>query len=156
MAVAAVVRDHCLAPERVDAPIGEGGRYGWMFGLPALDADEALLHRLGAAGGFCDGGDCEGDARVEAGWPFFGQYVAHDLTADRSPLRAHADLGALRNVRSPRANLESLYGGGPVGSPYLSTGATTRRSCSRTTATCRETRRASRSSATPATTSTPS
>ena len=55
----------------------------------------------------------------EAGWPFFGQYVAHDLTADRSPLRAHTDLGALRNMRSPRANLESLYGGGPVGSPYL-------------------------------------
>jgi hypothetical protein len=78
-----------------------------------------LLHRLGAAGGFCDGGDCEGDATIEAGWPFFGQYVAHDLTADRSPLRTHADLGSLRNMRAPRANLESLYGGGPAGSPYL-------------------------------------
>jgi hypothetical protein len=114
-----VPRDHCLAPERVDAPSGEGGRYGRMFDLPALEADEDLLLELGAAGGFCDGGDCEGDARVEAGWPFFGQYVAHDLTADRSPLRAHTDLGALRNMRSPRANLESLYGGGPSGAPYL-------------------------------------
>jgi hypothetical protein len=114
-----VPRDHCLAPERVDAPIGEGGRYGRMFDLPALEADEGRLHDLGAAGGFCDGGDCEGDARVEAGWPFFGQYVAHDLTADRSPLRAHTDLEALRNMRSPRANLESLYGGGPAGAPYL-------------------------------------
>ena len=113
------LRDHCLAPERVDAPVSEGGRYGRMFDLPALQADETRLHRLGAAGGFCDGGDCEGDAAVEAGWPFFGQYVAHDLTADRSPLRAHADLAALRNMRSPRANLESLYGGGPGGSPYL-------------------------------------
>jgi hypothetical protein len=90
-----------------------------MFDLPALVADEARLHEIGAAGGFCDGGDCKDDARVEAGWPFFGQYVAHDLTADRSPLRAHADLDALRNMRSPRTNLESLYGGGPVGSPYL-------------------------------------
>jgi hypothetical protein len=114
-----VPRDHCLAPERVDAPIGEGGRYGRMFDLPALEADEGLLHELGAGGGFCDGGDCERDAHVEAGWPFFGQYVAHDLTADRSPLRAHTDLGALRNMRSPRANLESLYGGGPTGAPYL-------------------------------------
>jgi hypothetical protein len=114
-----VPRDHCLAPERVDAPIGEGGRYGRIFDLPALEADETLLHELGAAGGFCDGGDCEGDARVEAGWPFFGQYVAHDLTADRSPLRAHTDLESLRNMRSPRPNLESLYGGGPAGSPYL-------------------------------------
>jgi len=112
-------RDHCLAPERIDAPLGEAGRYGRMFDLPALEADETLLHRIGAAGGYCDGGDSEDDALVESGWPFFGQYVAHDLTADRSPLRAHADLGALRNMRSPRANLESLYGGGPLGSPYL-------------------------------------
>ena len=123
MAVAtpATIRDHCLAPERVDAPLGEGGRYGRMFDLPALEADETLLHRIGAAGGLCDGGDCEGDASVEAGWPFFGQYVAHDLTADRSPLRTHADLESLRNMRSPRANLESLYGGGPTGSPYMYT-----------------------------------
>jgi hypothetical protein len=121
MAVGAstAVRDHCLAPERFDAPIGEGGRYGRMFDLPALEVDDSLLHRLGSAGGFCDGGDCEGDASVAAGWPFFGQFVAHDLTADRSPLRAHSDLAALRNMRSPRTNLESLYGGGPVGSPYL-------------------------------------
>ena len=113
------VRDHCLAPERIDAPLDGAGRYGRMFELPALEADESLLHRIGAAGGLCDGGDCKNDARVEAGWPFFAQYVAHDLTADRSPLRAHADVETLRNVRSPRANLEALYGGGPVGSPYL-------------------------------------
>jgi hypothetical protein len=113
------LRDHCLAPERIDAAVDGAGRYGRMFELPALEADEALLHRIGAAGGFCDGGDCEEDATVEAGWPFFGQYVAHDLTADRSPLRTHADIEGLRNMRSPRANLEALYGGGPVGSPYL-------------------------------------
>jgi len=112
------MRDHCLAPGRAGVPVGEGG-YGRMFELPPLEADESLLQQLGAAGGFCDGGDCEGDAEVEAGWPFFGQYVAHDLTADRSPLRSHSDLGALRNMRSPRANLESLYGGGPTGSPYM-------------------------------------
>ena len=119
MTTATVIRDHCFAPDRIDAPIGEGGRYGRMFDLPALEADETILHRLGGAGGFCDGGDDEQDSKVEAGWPFFGQYVAHDLTADRSPLRTHTDLGALRNMRSPRANLEALYGGGPGGSPYL-------------------------------------
>jgi hypothetical protein len=99
--------------------MGEGGRYGRMFDLPPLEADEARLLELGVAGGFCDGGPEEADSNVEAGRPFFGQYVAHDLTADRSPLRSHTDIGALRNVRSPRANLESLYGGGPVGSPYM-------------------------------------
>jgi heme peroxidase len=114
-------RDLCLAPGRtIDAPVVEGGRYGRMFpDLPAATFDDERLLALGVAGGFCDGTACDFDSNIEAGQPFFGQYVAHDITADRSPLRAHADLSALRNVRSPRANLEALYGGGPVGSPYL-------------------------------------
>jgi hypothetical protein len=119
-----VARDHCLAPDRVvDAPI-YGGRYGRMFGdLPGFSADEELLHMIGAAGGACDGSEIEetggDDSRVAAGWPFLGQFVAHDITADRSPLRSHAEENALRNFRTPRLNLECLYGGGPVGSPYL-------------------------------------
>ncbi len=78
-----------------------------------------LLHAMGAAGGVCDGSeDCQ-YGRVEAGWPFFGQFIAHDITADRSPLVSRADPAAVRNYRTPAANLECLYGGGPVGSPYL-------------------------------------
>ena len=115
------VRDLCLAPGRtVDAPVTEGGRYGRMFPkLPAAIFDDDQLLALGIEGGICDGGACDADGHIEAGQPFFGQYLAHDLTADRSPLRAHADIDGLRNIRSPRANLEGLYGGGPVGSPYL-------------------------------------
>jgi hypothetical protein len=56
---------------------------------------------------------------VPAGRPVFGQYIAHDITADRSPVTHHDDTELLRNVRSARLNLESLYGEGPVGSPYL-------------------------------------
>ena len=115
-------RDLCLAPGRtVDAQLTEAGRYGRLFpDLPAatFDDDDALL-ALGMEHGVCDGTARDTDSHVEAGQPFFGQYVAHDLTADRSPLRLHADVDALRNLRSPRANLEALYGGGPVGSPYL-------------------------------------
>jgi hypothetical protein len=87
--------------------------------LPAATFDDSRLLALGIEGGICDGGACDADGHIEAGQPFFGQYLAHDLTADRSPLRLHADIDALRNIRSPRANLEALYGGGPVGSPYL-------------------------------------
>jgi hypothetical protein len=87
--------------------------------LSALDVSEQLLHRVGGAGGPCDCTDHEALANVAAGWPFFGQFVAHDITADRSPLTARGDVAQLRNVRSPRANLECVYGGGPVGSPYL-------------------------------------
>jgi len=108
-----------------------------MFDLPALIADEAVLRRIGASGGFCDASAANdtscgteagagtgaaartADAQIEAGWPLFGQYVAHDLTADRSPLTMHAEVKLLANVRSARANLEPLYGPGPVGEPYL-------------------------------------
>jgi hypothetical protein len=49
----------------------------------------------------------------------FGQLVAHDLTADRSPLTYHAELAEIRNAPSPRANLEVVYGDGPVAMPFL-------------------------------------
>jgi hypothetical protein len=45
--------------------------------------------------------------------------VAHDLTADRSPLAHRAELSDAVNFRSPRANLECLYGSGQIGSPFL-------------------------------------
>ena len=121
MSTEAIARDHCLAPERVDAPI-EGGRYKRLFeDLPGLEADERALHRLGAPGGPADlGADGDSpDASVEAGWPFFGQFIAHDITADRSPLGHRAHPEEIRNFRTPRANLEGVYGAGPVGSPYL-------------------------------------
>jgi Animal haem peroxidase len=118
---ARVARDHCLAPERVDAPIF-GGRYRPLFDdLPPLRADEPALHALGRPGGPCDLGEGTGgtDSHVAAVWPFFGQFVAHDITADRSPLVHRASPERLRNARSPRANLEGLYGAGPIGMPYL-------------------------------------
>jgi len=87
--------------------------------LRAATFDDNRLLALGIEGSICDGGPSDANSHIEAGQPFFGQYLAHDLTADRSPLRAQADVNSLRNIRSPRANLEALYGGGPVGSPYL-------------------------------------
>jgi hypothetical protein len=115
-------RDHCLAPSRtLRQPLG-GGRYTRMFPeLPPLRVDDALLRALGRAGGACDSAVCQRDeARtVAAGWPVFGQFVAHDLTADRSPVTHHDDTAQLHNVRTARLNLEHLYGGGPVGEPYM-------------------------------------
>ncbi len=81
------------------------------------------MYALGRAGGLCDCGDAEDDeaslGTEAAGWPFFGQFVAHDITADRSALQSHVDPARLRNARSPQLNLECLYGDGPVGHPYL-------------------------------------
>jgi hypothetical protein len=51
---ARTTRDHCLAPERVDAPI-HGARYRALFeDLPPVDVDEEALHELGRPGGPCD------------------------------------------------------------------------------------------------------
>ena len=117
---------HCLALSRAhgtDASFS-GLSYAHLFpDLPAFSADEAFLYALGRSGGLCDCGD-QGDdpdslGTEAAGWPFFGQYIAHDITADRSSLKSHVDPSRLRNARSPQLNLESLYGDGPIGHPYL-------------------------------------
>ena len=122
-AVAHPVRDHCLAADRpIDAPIAPiEGRYGRAFpDLPPLVSDHDALLALGTTGGLCDGSDATGDdGSAAAGWPFFGQFIAHDITADRSPIGPHADATTIANFRSPRANLESIYGAGPVGEPFL-------------------------------------
>jgi hypothetical protein len=94
--------------------------------LAALPEDLPALEIAGGSGGPCDAaaalaraGAASDDAHEAAGWPFFGQLVAHDITADRSPVGPHADVAALRNARSPKLDLELVYGDGPVGHPYL-------------------------------------
>jgi Animal haem peroxidase len=126
----------CLAPSRKQASVPAGDQprtidaprqaqaYARLFPeLPALDVDEELLYALGRQGGACDGAPFAeqgtDDAQGAAGWPFFGQFVAHDITADRSALVHHADVAALRNARRQKINLEFLYGAGPAGDPYL-------------------------------------
>ncbi len=125
--VGSSLRTHCLSPSRVrppvDAAIGPAG-YARMFPeLASFQADEAFLHAIGRAGGLCDCGDVEDSAALlgheAAGWPIFGQFVAHDITADRSALQSHVDARTLRNARAPQLNLECLYGDGPVGHPFL-------------------------------------
>lgn len=101
---ARAVRDHCLAPGRVDAPIS-GGRYRSLFeDLPPFSGDEQALHGLGCPGGPCDlGVDVSdlADSRVAAVWPFFGKFIAHDITAD---------LSAHRTARDPSAPTASTHG----------------------------------------------
>src|SRR5262245_55319676 len=119
-------RTHCLSAERsrtIDAAVGPAG-YGGLFPeLPPFEADEAFLRTLGRAGGICDCEDAidtpSSLSGVAGGWPIFGQFVAHDITADRSALQSHVDPRALRNARAPQLNLECLYGDGPVGHPFL-------------------------------------
>lgn len=121
------VRSCCLSPARakvaIDASLGPAN-YSRMFPeLPSFRTDEQFLHALGRVGGVCDCGDVDDSpealGNTAAGWPIFGQFVAHDITADRSILRSHTNTAELRNARSPQLSLECLYGDGPTGNPFL-------------------------------------
>jgi len=112
----------CLAPARADSARVTGGRYMRLFPeLPTLAIEPQMLRAIGRAGGLCDatrGGSPDAPA-IASGRPVFGQYLGHDLTADRSLLPHHDDAELLINARSARLDLEILYGEGPVGNPYL-------------------------------------
>lgn|SRR5438552_7930 len=88
------VRGHCLWAQKkvpIDAPLRPLA-YDRMFpDLPPFRADEDFLRALGRVDGVCDCGRSEDSPEslgdTAAGWPIFGQFVAHDITADRSVLR---------------------------------------------------------------------
>jgi len=56
-----------------------------------------------------------------AGYTYLGQFIDHDLTFDVTPLRlaGKASVDDTPNFRSPRLDLDQLYGGGPTVSPFL-------------------------------------
>jgi len=162
------VPHHCLGPRRASAP-GHGpeaaptstGAYRRMFpGLPALPSDEAFLQTLGTSCGAEVsrlGANGKDDASGAAGWTFLGQFIAHDVTADRSPLVDRADIQALKNVRRQKLSLEFLYGAGRPANPTCTTRTTPPSSSSASTRRARPTTfsampTASRSSSIPATT----
>ena len=105
----------------------DSGKYGRMFAtLPSLAVDEEYLLKLGREGSLMDVDaaydnrqESTDNPRIAAGFPIFGQFIAHDITADRSLLLHHARLEELRNFRAPRLDLECLYGAGPSGDPHL-------------------------------------
>jgi len=144
-------RDHCLSVVRaVDRPTG-AARYGRMFpDLDPLGSDPQALMRAGGSGGICDAAavldrlGADGDDATEAAeWPFFGQLIAHDITADRSVITDAVEVEALRNARAPKLNLEIIYSTARSARRTCSTSATRPSSCSaRTAATCRATSRA--------------
>lgn len=114
-----------------------GGRYGRMFrDLPTYDVAEESLVALAAsmiqpAEPAKDLGEDDEDEntakldgseelRIPAGYTYFGQFVDHDITFDPvSSLARQDDPNALVDFRTPKFDLDSVYGRGPSDQPYL-------------------------------------
>lgn len=57
---------------------------------------------------------------IPAGYTYFCQLITHDLTFDPiSSVMRFNDPEKIRNFRTPKLDLDSLYGGGPLDSPFL-------------------------------------
>lgn len=64
--------------------------------------------------------DDEENFRIAAGYTYFGQFIDHDLTFDpTSFLQKQNDPEGLVDFRTPRFDLDCLYGQGPDDQPYL-------------------------------------
>ena len=101
-----------------EAAEGSGGRFGRMF--PDLRA-VALDHRaIDALVRILRRPDVPENHGVPAGYTYVGQFVDHDITFDPSSLQQKDDDPAAHvNFRTPRLDLDSVYGSGPLGQPYL-------------------------------------
>jgi len=61
-----------------------------------------------------------GNRYVPAGYTYLGQFIDHDITFDpTSKLASPTPPTTLRNFRTPRFDLDSLYGSGPLDQPFL-------------------------------------
>jgi hypothetical protein len=113
--------------ENVSTSRSYAGRFGRLFrSLPAASFTDAQLTALanamvspprdvafGAA-------DAEENADIPAGYTYFGQFITHDLTFDPSTLGERvSDPEGTTDYRTPRLDLDSLYGRGQLDQPYL-------------------------------------
>ena len=110
-----------LAESALTASSSTQGRFGRMFRrLPVFSPDEKQLKALAAE--MVDRGRTTSadNPAIPAGYTYFGQFVDHDITFDTSSnLERLNDPDGLRNFRTPRFDLDSVYGRGPKGSPEL-------------------------------------
>jgi hypothetical protein len=64
--------------------------------------------------------DDEENQGIDAGYTYLGQFIDHDLTFDpASSLQKHNDPNGLVDYRTPRFDLDNLYGRGPQDQPYM-------------------------------------
>jgi hypothetical protein len=117
------------------------GRFGRLFrALPPAEWSTKALETLAAVGNLSaapetseDGKrpiaapetkeriqDAEENTGIPAGYTYFGQFLDHDITFDpASSLEKVNDPDGLVDFRTPRLDLDCLYGRGPDDQPYM-------------------------------------
>jgi Animal haem peroxidase len=100
------------------------GRFGRMFrdpGITIVDhTDSALIHLGKTMREKPNAGVEEDNKAIPAAYTYLGQFIDHDITFDPTSLQQRVnDPDALTDFRTPRYDLDSLYGRGPDDSPYL-------------------------------------
>jgi hypothetical protein len=110
--------------KNIDSPNDLDGKFGRMFeGLSRTNFPEADLFKLGdamtGADGPKDGADPE-ESDFGSAYTYFGQFIDHDLTFDPSTFQEQkSDPDGITDFRTPRFDLDNLYGRGPGDQPYL-------------------------------------
>jgi len=113
-----------LHPSLPSQPLPDHPRFGRMFpDLPAWDPPgrnpaekREYLWKL-AETLYAEGDD---NQQLPAGYTYLGQFINHDVTFDtQSSLRRPARPEQFRSKRTPRFDLDSVYGRGPMEQPYL-------------------------------------
>jgi hypothetical protein len=105
-------------------PLGQAlerptGGYGYLFGETRCPLEEHYVDEL-ADLMRARRNTSTGTPYIPAGYTYLGQFIDHDITFDASSHRTRATLPRrLENFRTPRLDLDSLYGSGPVVHPFL-------------------------------------
>lgn len=98
-------------------------------GYPADKLADLAISMQGEIDTVKDGADPEENLWVPAGYTYFGQFIDHDLTFDNTSSLNASDTDKKAdtdkkdriptNLRTPRFDLDSLYGDGPDAQPFM-------------------------------------
>ncbi|CTQ50134.1 peroxidase family protein [Jannaschia donghaensis] len=93
--------------------------FGRLFDHQADQPDPDAISELAAR--MVEGPDDAVDGPADAGTAFFGQFIDHDLTLDATTQLGEAArrVEEIENFRTPRFDLDSVYGSGPEVDPWL-------------------------------------
>ena len=112
-----IARDMALPPGSGDGP----SPFGVLFEREPEQPDDLVLGLLGRSGGALQdtarvAQTPEGDAPIPAGFTFFGQFLDHEITLMSLPpaLGQPQDLDTVMNLRTPKLDLDTVFGKGPA------------------------------------------